>query len=247
MGHQLAHLFLPRRPVTARLSACGGLIVLGLIGVALGQAPTPLDAPAPPAWSLVLDASLALSQPEPPAAAPGSDDPADEPRELFHEGDRSMEFGRAGSWTWGLTSGVAFHSDSTDAQLQFHVGTFFTDRFEFLLGASGWYYAQDGRDAGGINPAFAFRYHFLMREDWSVYAETGIGLVFSTDDVPEDGTSINFTPRAGVGATVRLGESAARLDVGVRWQHVSNGSVQGSDDNPSRDSPMIYLGVLFPF
>lgn len=156
-------------------------------------------------------------------------------------------FGTPGSWYWSLGAGVGVIPQSTDVSGNITFGTFLAERFEFNCGLTGWGFLQEGEDALGVNPAFAFRYHMILRERWSLYAEAGIGLLLATDDVPSNGTSFDFTPRAGVGATIALGGSAARLDVGVRWQHVSNARITGSDDNPSRDSPMVYAGVIFPF
>lgn len=158
-------------------------------------------------------------------------------------------FGEAGSWYWTLVGGVAFQHDSTDGNLYAGLGVFLTDRFEFNFGVGGWYFWQEGENTAGGNPAFGFRYHFAPREPVDFYIDTGIGLLFSGDDVPEDGESVNFTPRAGVGALFRLGDEpdAPRLDLGIRWHHISTASTTGSDDNPSRDSAMVYLGVVFPF
>ncbi|MFN9991847.1 MAG: acyloxyacyl hydrolase, partial [Phycisphaerales bacterium] len=91
------------------------------------------------------------------------------------------------------------------------------------------------------------RWHFLNKERMTVYADLGIGVLFTTDDVPSDGTSFNFTPRAGAGITHRLGDSANRFELGVRWAHISNARTSGDGDNPSRDSIMLYGGVIFPF
>jgi hypothetical protein len=38
-----------------------------------------------------------------------------------------------------------------------------------------------------------------------------------------------------------------RLQLGVRWHHISNGRSNGDSDNPSRDGLMLYTGVVFPF
>ncbi|MFM9959291.1 MAG: acyloxyacyl hydrolase [Phycisphaerales bacterium] len=172
---------------------------------------------------------------------------------FLDKGWRALSFG----------GGVAFASDSTDSSAVVTFHQFIARDFEFNLSLAGWFYAQDeddddgeeAQDALGVNPAFGFRWHFLSSatteapsdRSWSVYADIGIGVVFTDEDVPPGGTKYNFTPRAGVGATFALGESGTRLDVGLRWAHVSNASTSGTDDNPSRDSVMGYVGVMFPF
>lgn len=162
-----------------------------------------------------------------------------------------------------IGGGVAFASDSTDSSVVVAYHTFIAQDFEFNLSLAGWFFAQDedgddgeeARDALGVNPALGFRWHFWNSRgaaapadrSWSVYADIGIGMVFSDEDVPPGGTKYNFTPRAGLGATFALGDSGTRLDLGVRWHHISNASTSGTDDNPSRDGVMIYAGVMFPF
>ena len=164
------------------------------------------------------------------------------------EAPSARPFGEGGSWYWGLQGGVAFTSDNTEYNGQVLFGTFLTDGFEFNFSLGGWHHDQEEDDAQSINPAFGFRYHFMPKDPFNVYIEAGIGLLFSNDDVPADGTSTNFTPRAGVGTLIRLDESSGlRLDLGVRWHHISNATTSGSDDNPSRDSIMVYTGIIFPF
>ncbi|MCA9281708.1 MAG: acyloxyacyl hydrolase [Phycisphaerales bacterium] len=161
----------------------------------------------------------------------------------------SHRFGEAGTWWWGVGAMGTLSDDATDARLDVAVRTFLADNFELNLSLSGWAFFQDGTDAQAINPGFAFRWHFINNHErgYSVYAETGIGLLFANDEVPDTGTRFNFTPHAGVGATFALGDAGERLDLGVGWHHISNASTSGTDDNPARDSIAIWLGVIFPF
>ena len=210
---------------------------LGLFGVAalaltLVSAPPAHAAGDPGAISLLLDAATILQ----PAGEPDAALPAP-----------ALRFAEAGFWSWELSAGVALASQSTSPNLAWDAGVFLADRFELTFGVAGWAFLQDGTDAAGANPRFAFRLHFLERERYTIYAEVGIGLLFSTDDVPDDGQSFNFTPRAGVGSTIAIGDEGHRLDVGLRWHHVSTASTTGSDDNPSRDGIEIYLGIIVPF
>lgn len=160
------------------------------------------------------------------------------------------EFTRAGS-TW-LTIGVGVapdFSDNTDYNAHLAWSKFLVDDVEFMLELGGWYHDQPDDDAFGFNPNLVFRWHFLKSEDlaWTVYADAGIGVLFATDDVPQGGTNFNLMPRVGAGVTRRITDEGARLILGVRWHHISNARVHGQDENPSRDAPMFYAGVSFPF
>lgn len=158
------------------------------------------------------------------------------------------KYGAEGSRWWTIGTGVANDfSDATDLNLFGAYSYFLADDIEFSAELGLWYYAQTGDDTGGINPNMVFRWHFYNDQDWTVYVDGGIGLVFTADDVPPDGTSINFTPRAGLGFTRALDDSGTRLMVGVRWAHISNARIEGDGENPSRDSVMGYVGVIWPF
>lgn len=192
--------------------------------------------------SLMFDHLAAVQQKASDNQDPLDDDPTD-----FPDIRTDVEFGTEGSIWWSLEFGVAVSSDATDANLAWSFHYFLAQDFEVLLTAGAWYFDQDGPDAYGFNPGLAFRWHFLHRERWTMYADAGIGVVFATDEVPAGGSRVDFSPRAGVGATFQLGDSDARLDIGVRWQHFSNGSFVGSDDNPARDAIMGYVGFILPF
>ncbi|MGD9689950.1 MAG: acyloxyacyl hydrolase [Phycisphaerales bacterium] len=157
-------------------------------------------------------------------------------------------FGHTGGWWLTVGGGVANDfGEETDYNLHVAASTFIARDLEFAVELSAWYFAQDGEDTGGVNPNMIFRWHFLHDEaySWTIYGDAGIGLLFAFDDVPSQGTSFDFTPRVGGGATFDLGDDV-RLQVGVRYHHISNGRIQGDDQNPGRDSIMFYLGVVFP-
>lgn len=118
----------------------------------------------------------------------------------------------------------------------------------FELG--GWYFNQEGDDAFGINPELVFRWHAFHDEDksWTWFFDTGIGVVASSDLVPDKGTGFNFMPRVGTGFTIELdAESQMRLMAGVRWHHISNARIGGDERNPSRDGLGIHAAIVFPF
>ncbi len=201
------------------------------------------------AQSQLADASLSLRQPEPPAASPSASTAADT---LPPTAELSLRpaFGEKGSTHWGFYGGAApdieDDQDAVDVYIAAAWQHFFVDRVEVILELAAFYHDQEGDDAYSINPNLVLRWHFLEREKWTVFADAGIGILASSDDVPEGGTSFNLTPRAGVGATYALTESL-RLVGGVRWHHISNARIEGEEANPDRDGVMIYGGVLVPF
>lgn len=201
----------------------------------------------PPAVRLVPLVSISsIAQDEAPISeAPANPDAANLPPKP------SRNFGEAGGNWFSIAGGVAFADDSTDYNVPFTWHHFLADEFEVNLGLAAWYHDQDeGDEAASGSFSLGFRWHFLddkVSDRYTVYGDIGIGVMGSSDEVPPDGTEFNFIPRAGIGATWRFSDGPARLDAGVRWQHISNASTSGADDNPARDAPMVYLGVVFPF
>lgn len=199
-----------------------------------------LEPPAP----LVLSLSAAYSEPE-TAGAAGGDAAGPAPATKGGTG----RFGAEGSWWLTLGGGAATDLDN-DRDFNLHVAfsNFLATDLEFALEAGGWYFDQEGPNTGGVNGNLVFRWHFLHAKDdsYTVYGDVGIGLLGSFDDTPADGTSFNFTPRAGVGTTIRLTDDGVRLQLGVRYHHISNARIEGDSNNPSRDSIMAYFGFVFP-
>jgi hypothetical protein len=159
-------------------------------------------------------------------------------------------FGETGS-TW-ITIGAAVANDLDDAtDYNVHIAwSRFIDRnIEFAIETAAWHFDQPGDNAVGLNASILFRWHIYPahKENWSVYLDGGIGALVATDQVPDGGTSFDFTPRFGAGVTRRLGDSGARLQAGVRWHHISNARITGDHNNPARDAPLVYIGVMIPF
>lgn len=217
--------------------------------------------------SLTLDTAAAVAQPaaQATAANPSSLTPAVSSSGVLEFGRRAPGTSISGplrqpDWV-SVTLGLAGDSDpGTHYQLAITPSWFLADRFEFGVELSGFYFDQPsaqvgatGDDAtGGASFRLMGRWHFVggsysdaapERLDWTIFADAGIGMVFSADDVPSGGTSVNFIPTAGVGATFRLDDSGTRLVIGARWHHISNARVNGDSDNPDFNAPMGYIGV----
>ena len=143
-------------------------------------------------------------------------------------------FGTRDSWRWQLLgSWIGDLQGASQFEAEWSASWFFMQDVSLDLGLSGDAILQPGLDAGGGGASLMFRWHFLARQDWSVFADLGCGMLFTNEPVPEGGGRVNFTPRAGVGGTLAVGPSA-RLMGGVRWYHISNANT--GESNPGRDS-----------
>jgi hypothetical protein len=187
----------------------------------------------------------ALHQPD---AVPQDD--TTEPRPDLDAPSRTLSFGQKGYRRATIYGGIGVgleNEDAIDTEIALALGWFVAPAFEVQGELSTWAFFQEGDDAVGLSPAIVFRWHFLMRERWSVDFNAGIGPVFSSDVVPEAGTGVNFMPRIGFGFTHEIGARGARLHTGIRWHHISNARINGEVRNPDRDGVLAEFGVTFPF
>lgn len=157
------------------------------------------------------------------------------------------EFGAADSWRWAIYGGGAADFDSSQhynlhLSAEYFIANDFSVNFEL-----GVLYFNQINDTFGGNFNTLLRWHFLKGERWTIYVDAGAGLLATGNDVPDGGTSFDFTPQAGMGTTIALGDDGTRLMTGVRWHHMSNARTKGDENNPGRDSLMAYVGVSFPW
>jgi len=71
------------------------------------------------------------------------------------------------------------------------------------------------------------------------YFESGAGLVFSSSEVPEGASSLNFTPQDGFGVQIFSNERRA-IRFGARYMHISNGGT--ASPNPGINSLQFLIG-----
>lgn len=175
---------------------------------------------------------------------PETETPAETPAEAESMGDR---YGDRGNHRWYLQGGVGTNLDGSDPGSFGLVGAglshYFAAGQSFNVELNGLGFVQEGQDAVGLNLAVLHRWDVVRRQNWSLYIDGGVGIIGSTSDVPSEGSSFNFTPQAGGGATIQL-EGNQRLMVGLRWHHISNGDT--FEDNPGQDAIYGYLGINFP-
>lgn len=171
---------------------------------------------------------------------------SDEPAEVEPQ-SAVPAFGASQSLRWNLFAGGGHGlRDGDRHHVQFGAGVSYFIVEDLSLDAEFnlLYVDQSGGDAWGGNLNLLFRYHLIARETWSFYVDAGAGVVGFTDKVPSSGTQFNFTPQAGAGFSVDVGNNA-RLMAGARWHHISNASLHR--DNPGRDSVLGYVGLSFPY
>jgi len=219
-----------------RRTLIAGLIFLACTNAAMGDDELFGKAPDGP---LKLTAPNPLALLEERTLQPEATTPAPVEAALF--GTKGTQFG---SMSLGLADDF---SGAVDLNLRFAWSYFVIRNVEFSAELNTWYFNQPGDDAFGINPAFVFRWHLYNEGRWSIYTDAGIGLLFTTDETPTLGSDVNFTPRIGTGMTYRLDNAGNRLQVGLRWHHISNARIQGDSGNPARDGLMLYAGIMIPF
>ena len=157
------------------------------------------------------------------------------------------QFGAADTWRWAIYGGGAADFDrSQHYNLHFSTEYFIADDFSVNLELGVLYFNQIDDTFGG-NFNTLLRWHFLKGERWTIYMDAGAGLLATGDDVPDGGTSFNFTPQAGMGTTIAVGNAGARLMTGLRWHHISNARTNGDENNPGRNALMGYVGISFPW
>lgn len=195
-------------------------------------------------------AAVTYIQPqEPPKDAGQEPAPAKAPPQ--DQSPARLRFGDTGSMWVTLGGGAASNGEDIDENIFGRFGYFIAHDVELFGELGVWQYSQPGKDSTGFNVSGVIRWHFYDSGRWTWFMDLGIGVMAATDPVPRrngtEGTMFNFTPRAGGGFTRELTDDGVRLEVGLRWAHVSNARISGNNDNPGRDSLMLYGGIIFPF
>jgi Lipid A 3-O-deacylase (PagL) len=164
---------------------------------------------------------------------------------------KEISYGREGDSAWSISAGSVLLMQDADAypHVEISIHEFLVDSFEIVGELGVWEFFQEGDDATGGSLSVDFRWHFWASDDWSesYFVHMGAGLLFTDEHVPEDGSSVNFLPRAGVGYTRQIRPDGTRFILNLRWQHVSNGRLLSGDENPGRDGLSISAGIIIPF
>ncbi len=155
-------------------------------------------------------------------------------------------FGERGYKSWYLQGAGAVNINDESSSFGLvgaGLSKFFANGHSINLELNSIYFGQSGDNALGLNLTGLFRWHFYQKPNWTLFVDVGGGILGTTNKVPSGGSSFNFTPQAGGGATIRLDEDK-QLFLGLRWHHISNADLYV--DNPGRDSIMGYVGLSLP-
>ena len=166
-------------------------------------------------------------------------------------------FGTKGSRRFTVHGGVGMDiQESRNTQFLSGVAWshFIEDDLSLDLELNGLFVNQMGQEAGGLNFAILFRWHFLTRKKWTMFMDAGGGVLLTTEKVPDrvitpgnidtGGSRFNFTPQAGMGFTFDIGNNR-RFITGLRWYHISNANT--FERNSGRDHIYLHFGVSMPF
>ena len=158
-------------------------------------------------------------------------------------------FGTKGQKRWYIQGAFATTLDNNESDPRRFglagagLSQFFLNGHSANLELNGMYFDQPGDNALGLNLSLILRWHFVRQENWSLYIDGGAGILGTTNDVPTNAASFNFTPQVGGGATIKLKDSQ-RLMLGLRWHHISHADL--FESNPGRDSILGYVGLNLP-
>jgi len=136
-------------------------------------------------------------------------------------------------------------SDIYLANVSAGYGYYFWDNIAFEIHGVG-YYAYDDAPAIGGGASILARWHFLNIGRFSLYGDVLGGIMQLDGNFPNGGTHFNFTYQGGPGMAIQLRDSLFLIG-GARFEHVSNGFIDGRDRNPIFNSYGGYIGLMWTF
>ena len=161
------------------------------------------------------------------------------------ESDRP-DFGAKGQTRWFVQGAAATEGDGESfGLLGGGASYFFAKGHSINLALNALAFDLPDKDPVGLNLDLLVRSHWIRGENWSIYIDGGAGIIVSSSRVPNEGSSFNFTPQGGLGASINVNkEKDQRLLIGARWHHISNANT--FESNPGLDTYMGYVGMTFP-
>jgi hypothetical protein len=101
---------------------------------------------------------------------------------------------------------------------------------------------QEGEDRWAVSATPLFIYNFKKAKRTVVFAEAGLGLLYTDLDPAQFGSQIDFLVQAGIGFRYRLTNDRF-FRFSYRYQHISNGGLD--ENNEGIDSNFLIFGISF--
>jgi len=95
-----------------------------------------------------------------------------------------------------------------------------------------------------VGSNFLVEYAFPLTDWFQPYVKGGLGIIYMTQHIEEQGTQYNFLPQGAVGFHWRFKDNLA-LSCEYRHRHLSNASIK--DPNKGIDAKMYLAGLTFFF
>ena len=125
------------------------------------------------------------------------------------------------------------------------VSWFVLDGFSVDLELDAGYVNQsEGDDGVGGGAGLMIRWHMVRQPTWSFYGEFGVGMFFSSVDVPVGTSQVKFSPQFGFGFSFDVAQDL-RMMLGARWVHLSN--ARTTSNNTGFDGLGLYAMLSFGF
>ena len=161
---------------------------------------------------------------------------ADDPPVMFPKGTVTFE-----SY---VTGAAGLDAHTTLGSTAVGMGYYVWDNVSLGVEASGYRVWEPHDDGWAGSLSGVLRQHFFTFDRATILADVSFGPIEASQRIPQGGTYFNFITRTGLGATYQLNDKIFLLG-GVRYFHVSNARLEGSQRNPSVNGLEGYVGLMW--
>ncbi len=150
-----------------------------------------------------------------------------------------------GIWNFGVWGGGGKglnNSTKTTTVLLggFRVGRFLTNTLEYDIEVIPAFVVFQSDTPYGIDiTPFLLKWNFTPKRNVVPYFEFGAGVLFTSEDVPETTSRLNFTPQAGFGLQIYSDRRKA-FTIACKYMHISNGGLK--HPNPGINTIQLQVG-----
>jgi len=157
---------------------------------------------------------------------------------------------------WEGGYGLGYKSPYTNV-IQNDVGILHTVRKWMSLGVSMnlSHFTDRVNNAWTVGMMPLARWYLYKSKSVNLFFQYGAGISYSFEKFPltgtgweadtaRTGTQFNFLSKYGIGMEAHLAKRFS-FETGVRHFHLSNGNIKGIQRNPSHDSNMFFVGIIY--